>query len=453
MMSAPGKFFHQPQVANHVADVERRYGFVKQSMTSWVGSSVTAFLEDSQITALLSDPQVQQVSQDTYSSLSAPMPWNDFNTGAEIYGWSRTAVNGKSASPYSTRKIYVIDSGVAHHTDFSSNQVVRTNVHCGSAGGCEYEIPAYWSTTPYPAVGCYGHAAHVAGIIAAPINNTGVAGVYAGAKLISLNVTNVLGNASNAELCTSPFTITQTSVGNALDYVMVQTLYDTQMAVVNISINSAGMGITSSSIPEPNWSKVRNLASPVYRYDVGRQYYGAFVAQSAGNGARPVVGGSEPTVGSDACFWNSNGAPVAYKPLAHAPYSVDDDGIMVVGAVNQSANAANPFTAPSASTNVPTPAPTNYGRCVDIWAPGDAIYSLWGAIPYSAYANQTYSNVVRLSGTSMAAPHVAAAAAYIADVEGLSTPANVEQRIRQLSQRFANTVDQSALPIMILQLP
>ena len=200
MMSAPGKFFHQPQVANLVADVERRYGFVKQSMTSWVGSSVTAFLEDSQITALLSDPQVQQVSQDTYSSLSAPMPWNDFNTGAEIYGWSRTAVNGKSASPYSTRKIYVIDSGVAHHTDFSSNQVVRTNVHCGSAGGCEYEIPAYWSTTPYPAVGCYGHAAHVAGIIAAPINNTGVAGVYAGAKLISLNVTNVLGNASNAEL-------------------------------------------------------------------------------------------------------------------------------------------------------------------------------------------------------------------------------------------------------------
>ena len=211
--------------------------------------------------------------------------------------------------------------------------------------------------------------------------------------------------------------------------------------------------LTSLSIPEPNRSEVRALAAPVYRYDVGRQYYGAFVAQSAGNGSRPLPNSPPPTVGSDACYWNSVGAPTGYKPLAYAPYSVDDDGVMVVGAINQYANAASPFTPPSPIGVASSPPPSNYGRCVDIWAPGDAIYSLWGAIPESAYANQTYSNVVRLSGTSMAAPHVTAAAAYLADVEGLSTPAAVEQRIRQLSRRFANTSDQGGQPIMILQLP
>lgn len=44
-------------------------------------------------------------------------------------------------------------------------------------------------------------------------------------------------------------------------------------------------------------------------------------------------------------------------------------------------------------------------------------------------------------------------AAYLADVEGLSTRASVEQRIRQLIVRFANTCYQSGLPIMVHQLP
>ena len=35
-----------------------------------------------------------------------------------------------------------------------------------------------------------------------------------------------------------------------------------------------------------------------------------------------------------------------------------------------------------------------------------------------------------LSGTSMAAPHVAAAAAYVADLYGLTTPAAIEQKLR-----------------------
>lgn len=446
-----GTFFHQPQVENLVAYAERRYQFERRSMTSWVGSSVTAYLDDKQIAALLNDPLVKQVSEDTYSDLSSPQPWYDFNSGIEFYSWGRTAVNGKVASPNSTRKIYVIDSGVAYHTDLPTTQVTRTNVACSPSGGCENQIPTNWTTTPYPVVGCYGHATHVAGILAAPVNNSGGSGVYAGAKLISLNVTMVEHGALSAELCTSANTLTQTAVGNALDHVMQQTLYEYQMAVVNISIDSAGLGIASSGIPEPNWSKIRTLAAPEYRYDLGRQYYGAFVAQSAGNGARPV-NGVYPTVGSDVCLWNSAGEPAAYKPYSSVPYSIDDDGIMVVGAINIGANAADPFT-PAYPAVAATDPPTNFGRCVDIWAPGDAIWSTWGANPFNNYSNQTYSTMVRLSGTSMAAPHVAAAAAYVADVEGLTTPAAVEQRLRQLSVQFSGTADASGQIIKVLQLP
>ncbi|MCZ2135531.1 MAG: S8 family serine peptidase [Burkholderiales bacterium] len=446
------KFFHNPKVERLVSDYERRYQFERVAMTSWVGSSVAAYLADAQIERLLQDPNVKQISQDSFQQLSAPPPWNDFNTGMEIYSWGRFAVNGKVASSSSSRKIYVVDSGVAYHTDFGAGQVTRTNVSCptGAAGSCESETIGAW--TSYPVIGCYGHATHVAGIIAAPVNSHGTAGVYAGAKIISLNVTRALFSAASGELCSSPYTLTNSALGNALDHIMQQTLYDTKMSIVNISTNSAGMGISSSGIPEPNWSKVVTLATPVYRYDVGRQYHGAFVAQSAGNGARPV-NGFAPLVPSDACLWNSNGAPVAYRPLAYAPYSVDYDGIMVVGAINKYSGAAIPFSANSIGVN--SGPGSNYGRCIDIWAPGDAIWSLWGNIPETITSNGIYSNVAQVSGTSMAAPHVAAAAAYLADVEGLTTPAAVEQRIRQLSQQFYGTTDplSPTIPIMVLQLP
>jgi len=447
------KFFHNPKIERLVSDYERRYQFERVAMTSWVGSSVAAYLADAQIERLLQDPNVKQISQDSFQQLSAPPPWNDFNTGMEIYSWGRFAINAKYSFQSSNRKVYVIDSGSAFHHDLPN--VERTNVACasGAGGGCEHQIPLGWSATQYPVVGCYAHATHVAGIIGAPLNNFGSAGIYPVTNIVSLNVTSA-NHITWGGLCSHANTITQSAIANALDYVMHQTLYDTKMSIVNISINSAGMGITSSGIPEPNWSKVVTLATPMYRYDVRRQYHGAFVAQSAGNGARPV-NGVYPTVGSDACFWNSNGDPAAYRPFVYAPYAIDDDGIMVVGAVNwygHAVSATEPFT-DSFPPVTGVVAPSNYGRCVDVWAPGDAIWATWGAISGYTDSNQTYSSMALVSGTSMAAPHVAAIAAYLADVEGLASPASVEQRIRQLSVQFGGATDPSGQPVKVPQLP
>ena len=116
---------------------------------------------------------------------------------------------------------------------------------------------------------------------------------------------------------------------------------------------------------------------------------------------------------------NANGAADAY------------DGIMVVGAIDSSgATVDGYFSASTPSGLASTDPGSNFGECVDIWAPGDALYSVWGAIGSDTLVGTTYSNIGSISGTSMAAPHVAAAAAYYADLYSLTSPSAIEQAIR-----------------------
>ncbi|MFG1776308.1 S8 family peptidase [Micromonospora sp. NPDC049048] len=86
-----------------------------------------------------------------------------------------------------------------------------------------------------------------------------------------------------------------------------------------------------------------------------------------------------------------------------------------VAAGNSTANACNssPARVPvaitvGASTSTDARAPySNTGACLDIWAPGSSITSAW-------YTGNTATNTI--SGTSMAAPHVAGAAALVVSV-------------------------------------
>ncbi len=72
----------------------------------------------------------------------------------------------------------------------------------------------------------------------------------------------------------------------------------------------------------------------------------------------------------------------------------------------------------SATSNTDTKASwANYGTCVDLFAPGVGITSAW-------YTSTTATNTI--SGTSMAAPHVAGAAALVLSANSGFTPAQVE---------------------------
>lgn len=113
------------------------------------------------------------------------------------------------------------------------------------------------------------------------------------------------------------------------------------------------------------------------------------------------------------------------------------DGIMVVGAVDiLEPTADNDFSATVPSGLTGTAAASNYGNCVDIWAPGDAIYAVWGNLSGDTVVGTTYSNIASIGGTSMAAPHVAAAAAYYADLYSLTSPSAIEQAIRSNWSRW-----------------
>jgi len=110
---------------------------------------------------------------------------------------------------------------------------------------------------------------------------------------------------------------------------------------------------------------------------------------------------------------------------------------MVVAAGNENQNACN--VSPARAANAITVGSTtssdrrssfsNYGSCLDIYAPGSSITSTW-------YTGNSSTNTI--SGTSMAAPHVAGVAALYLDDNPNASPAQVQAAIESAS--IANKV-------------
>lgn len=115
---------------------------------------------------------------------------------------------------------------------------------------------------------------------------------------------------------------------------------------------------------------------------------------------------------------NGNSAGVAQDACASSPARVP--AALTVGATDRTDRAAS-FS--------------NYGRCLDLFAPGVGITSAW-------HTGATAASTI--SGTSMATPHVAGVAALYLSVDRAATPAAVATRVNSTATADHVTLTRTA---------
>ncbi|KAJ8280213.1 hypothetical protein GJAV_G00051900 [Gymnothorax javanicus] len=164
------------------------------------------------------------------------------------------------------------------------------------------------------------------------------------------------------------------------------------VAVVNVKVLSRyGFGSYAQIISGVNWAAADNVKARVLSMSLGGRRNMALneaIDAATGTGALVVVAAGNDN--DDACDYSPASAPTAFT----------------VGSTDSS-DSRSYFS--------------NWGTCVNNFAPGSAITSAW-------YTSDTATDT--LSGTSMACPHVAGLAArYLAEINDDATPQMVSDWI------------------------
>jgi subtilisin len=210
----------------------------------------------------------------------------------------------------------------------------------------------------------HGHGTHVAGTIAAIDNSVGVVGVAPGARIWSVKVLNSQGSGSGSSiLC-------------GIDWVTARA---GTIKIANMSLGGVGY------LDDNNCG-----------YTNGDLIHRAICRSVAAGVTYTVAAGND---GKDAAQY----FPANYDEVITVSALVDTDGL--AGGLGASTSVGADDTLASFS---------NYGQDVDVIAPGVMIYSTARGGGYST-----------MSGTSMAAPHVAGAAALYKVVNPGATPADI----------------------------
>jgi subtilisin family serine protease len=156
----------------------------------------------------------------------------------------------------------------------------------------------------------------------------------------------------------------------------------------------------------------------------------------AANGSKPAV------VNMSLGYGNVTAVKNAAENLVAAGYVVAvaaGNGNFIgqpISACNESpANAPNVLTVGATDNTDKEASFSNYGTCVDILAPGVAIYS-------SDYS--VTNQVVTMSGTSMASPHVAGVAALYLQNNPSATPAQAMTAIKGIAKSNTITLHQKS---------
>ena len=393
-----------------VADVIRPAGAKSLRTTALIAPTFLAYLDEKQVKQLASDKRLL-LEQDTYVETSNL--WNDTNSGAQVNSWGVEAMGLSNPSPSNgLARVFVLDTGIVPHADLPQ-----------FSPGNEWRAMPGITQSP-----CWDHATHVAGIIGAANNEAGTVGMLPGVSITSMNVNDVVVTNSFPNCSTIG---SLSNIVSALDAIRYINLFIPSVSIVNISLNyqnSFGantiIGTAMASLATPTWHILQVISIGGFPYLIAVYVLGSLVVQSAGN-------------------FNQNACNFAYNnPDAN-------DGIIVVGALDENGNRMRPLLPPSTVNGVPMPESSGFETavtlgpyaagggvtrqagsnhnddgpsCVELWAPGQRIRSLWRD-----------NGTEVLSGTSMAAPHVVGLAARLLESNptALDTPAKLEQAVRQ----------------------
>jgi aqualysin 1 len=156
-------------------------------------------------------------------------------------------------------------------------------------------------------------------------------------------------------------------------------------------LNCAGSGSWSNVI-----SGINYVAGTTTRPAVANMSLGGPQNSAVDNAVRGAV---DRGVFFAVAAGNEGGLACGHSPAAAGPKA----GVATVAATDSGDNEASW---------------SNYGSCVDIWAPGVSIYSTYKSGGYST-----------LSGTSMATPHVAGGAALYLSTHSSASPSAVESAL------------------------
>jgi len=124
-----------------------------------------------------------------------------------------------------------------------------------------------------------------------------------------------------------------------------------------------------------------------------------------------------------------------YQPADDAVNAAVSEGVLIVIAAGNNGGSACNFSPARAALSLTVGATdisdnrasySNFGSCMEIFAPGSNIYSAWST------SDVAYNTI---SGTSMACPHVAGAAALLQTLYPGSSPASITTRIQDQATR------------------
>lgn len=394
--------YNKPEARHLLQALARQYSLRPYSMISWIGNGFSAHLDDVQISALEKDPRVTRITPDRWLRKSGSLWTESTGPNGQILSWGTNALGGSRASPNDVVTLYVLDTGIGVHADLPS--IISRNL-----------IDPF---AQYP-VGCYAHATAIAGIASGQNTVTSaVWGMNRGVPIVSYALNNSPSptTGDNCSISGAPLSL----VHPGLDMIKADIAARGRMGVINISLNDAAFRSTGTF-----GQRFLNIATPAPGYP------GALIVQSAGN----------TTFGS-----SGNACDVSYD----VPSNVD--GIIVVGGIDENGQQAvklNGFNAYRNAGLAQDAEGSNHGSCVEMWAPSKSIYTTWGDAPTQTGPPTVHSTRTRLSGTSFAAPHIAALAAYTNATWGPVSPQGLEFVLGYNFGHFLDSQDKSGRSIWI----